>query len=93
MKMKGMHCTMLQDVCCKLRTIIERENHKLKEEMILCLMDLVKHENPHACGADEEWTNLVDMGGLWYVKSTTYQLFCGIECIKCPFEALTAFQG
>ena len=67
-------------VCRKLRTKIERENHKLKEEMILCLMDLVKDQNPHPCGADEEWTNLVDRGGLWHVKSTTYQLFCAIEC-------------
>ena len=66
-------------VCRKLRTKIERGNHELKEEMVLCLMELVKDENTHACGANEEWTNLVDRGGLWHVKGTTYQLFCAIE--------------
>ena len=29
-------------MCRKLQTKIERENHDLKEELILCLMDLVK---------------------------------------------------
>ena len=33
-------------VCRKLRTKIERENHDLKEELILCLMDLVKDASP-----------------------------------------------
>ena len=64
-------------VCRKLRTKIERENHDLKEEMVLCLMELVKDGD--VCETDEEWTNLVDRGGLWHVKTTTYQLFCAIE--------------
>ena len=34
-------------VCHKLRTKLERENHELKEEMILCLMDLVKNTRIH----------------------------------------------
>ena len=72
-------CYVAGYVCRKLRTKIERENHELKEEMVLCLMDLVKDENTRACGTDEEWTNLVDRGGLWHVKGTTYQLFCAIE--------------
>ena len=72
-------CYVAGYVCRKLRTKIERENHELKEEMVLCLMDLVKDENTRACGTDEEWTNIVDRGGLWHVKGTTYQLFCAIE--------------
>ena len=64
-------------VCRKLRTKIERENHDLKEELILCLMDLVKDASP--CEDDEEWTSLVDRGGLCHVKNTTHQLFCAIE--------------
>ena len=73
-------CYVAGYVCRKLRTKLERENHELKEEMILCLMDLVKDKNPHARESDKEWTNLVDRGGLWHIKSTTYQLFYAIEC-------------
>ena len=64
-------------ICCRLCTKIERENHKPKEEIVLCLMELVKDEDSHE--TDEEWTNLVYRGGLWHVKATTYQLFCAIE--------------
>jgi len=65
----------------KLRTKIERENHELKEEMVLCLMELVKDGDLRGSdiGDDEEWTNLVDRGGLWHVKATTHQLFCALE--------------
>jgi len=68
-------------ICRKLRTKIERENHELKEEMVLCLMELVKDGDLRGSdiGDDEEWTNLVDRGGLWHVKATTHQLFCAIE--------------
>ena len=38
-------------ICRKLRTKIERENHELKEEMVLCLMELVKDGELY--GADE----------------------------------------
>jgi len=41
-------------------------------------MDLVKGDE-NTCEDDEEWTNLMDRGGLWYVNSTTHQLFCAIE--------------
>ena len=27
----------------------------------------------------EDWTNLVDWGGLWHVKETTFQLICSLE--------------
>ena len=32
-----------------------------------------------ACENDEEWTKKIDMGGLWYVKEKTFQVFCAIE--------------
>jgi len=31
------------------------------------------------CETDEEWTRKQDRGGLWYLKDTTFQLFCAIE--------------
>jgi len=32
-------------ICRQLRTKIERTNHKLKEELVLCLMDMTKDRN------------------------------------------------
>lgn len=74
-------------VCRHLRRKIERGNHKLKEELVLCLMALVRSGNDEECGPDEEWTRMLDRGGLWYVKETTYSLFLVIEeearqCLK-----------
>ena len=65
-------------LCRHLRKNLERENHELKEEMILCLMALTK-DKPEEVDETEEWTKKVDRGGLWYVKETTFQLFYAIE--------------
>ena len=66
-------------VCRHLRKKIEKENHEFKEEMVSCLMQLVRDKNSQECETDEQWTKRVDRGGLWYVKETTFQLFCAIE--------------
>lgn len=68
-------------VCRHLRKKIERENHELKEEMILCLMELLKDKSSsgEVCETDEEWMKRIDRGGLCCVKETTFQLFCAIE--------------
>ena len=41
-------------------------------------MELTR-SNDDLCETDEEWTRKQDRGGLWYVKETTFQLFCTIE--------------
>lgn len=41
-------------------------------------MELVKDKNS-TCENDEDWTRKMDRGGLWYVKETTFQVFCAIE--------------
>lgn len=68
-------------VCRHLRKKLETENHELKEEMILCLTELIKDKSStrEACETDEEWKKKIDRGGLCYVKETTFQLFCAIE--------------
>lgn len=66
-------------ICRHLRKKIEKENHELKEELVLCLMQLVRDKNSEDCETDEEWTKRVDRGGLWYIKETTFQLFYTIE--------------
>ena len=74
-------------ICRHLRKQLERGNHDMKEELVLCLMELTTNKDSHATNTDEEWTRRVDRGGLWYVKNTTYLLFVAIEeevrkCLK-----------
>ena len=66
-------------VCRHLHQKLERGNDPLKEEMILCLMGLVKNCSDETVGTSEDWTILVDRRGLWYVKETTYALFLSLE--------------
>ena len=75
-----------------LRKKIERSRHPLKEELVLFLMDLVKDDSGDAdedVGTAEEWTNIIDRGGLWHVKSTTYSFFLAVEEeIRCHLSSL-----
>ena len=77
-------------VCRHLRKKIERESHELKEELILCLMALVKDRSSEECGNDEQWSMMMDRGGLWHVKETTYALLLSIEGeMRCCLRTLT----
>jgi len=62
--------------CRHLCKKIEKENDEIKEEMVLCLMTLIKDRDESGCETDEKWANSLDRGGLWHVKESTYQLFC-----------------
>ena len=67
-------------VCRHLRSKLEKSNCSAKEELILCLMTLTKGGNfEEDLGADEEWTELIDRGGLWHIKENTFHLFCALE--------------
>ena len=55
-------------ICRHLRKQLERGNHAMKEELVVCLMELTKDRDSDKCDFDEEWTVRVDRGGgLWYV--------------------------
>ena len=74
-------------ICRHLRKQLECSSHEMKEELVLCLMEMTTKKDPTALNTDEEWTVRVDRGGLWYVKNTTYLLFVAIEeevrrCLK-----------
>ena len=68
-------------ICRHLRKKIQRSrgDAKSKEEMMICLMQLVRNKETEEHGTDEEWTNLMDRGGLFHVKEITFQLFRAIE--------------
>jgi len=70
-------------ICRHLREKLERGSHPFKEEMVLCLMELVKSDqDADQVGLDEEWTDLLDRGGLWRVKECTYQFFRAVEDVS-----------
>ena len=68
-------------VCRHLKVKLEKSNNPLKEDLIQCLKCLTQDTNcgGSESGAAEEWTNLVDRGGLWRVRDTTFQVFCALE--------------
>ena len=44
--------------------------------------------DPSTC---EEWTDLVDRGGLWHLRETTFQLLCALEEeIRTHLDALSS---
>jgi len=47
--------------------------------MILCLASLVKDGNSEEYGTDEEWLELMDRGGLYHVKETTFSCFVPLK--------------
>ena len=49
-------------VCRHLRKKIEASSHPLKEDMVLCIMTMVKDFNTLLSGPCEEWTDLVACG-------------------------------
>ena len=59
---------------------IGKSNHSLKDDIRSCCQKLVKEDCiPHDQSTCEEWTDLVDRGGLWHVRETTFQLLCALE--------------
>ena len=59
---------------------VKKSSHELKGDITDCLVQLVlgKQEDCEQ-GTAEEWTNLLDRGGLWHVRKTTFQVFYALE--------------
>ena len=59
-------------------------------------MALVKDRGSEECGSDEQWTMMMDRGGLWHIKETTYALLLSVEeeirCLKNLNYSLTTIQ-
>ena len=83
---------MLLVLCAKrLHKKIERSKHDNKEEMVQCLMALIKDKNSRTCGNSEEWIVKVNRGGLCRIKEATFNVFLAIEeelkeCLKTLTE-------
>ena len=72
-------------ICRHLRQKLERESHPFKEEMVLCLMELIKDQNTEQHRIDEDWTDLRDRGALWHIKETTYRFFVPLKMLSEMF--------
>ena len=75
-------------VCRHIRKKIEASNHPLKEEMTLCLMTMVKEKSDTTSGPCEEWTDLVDRGGLWHIRENTHSFFLCLEEVRVHLQSL-----
>jgi hypothetical protein len=62
----------------KVRSKLKRLSTPNKDEMILCLAEMYGDEWDEEMGT-EDWTNLIDRGGLWHVNDQAYNLFYAIE--------------
>ena len=79
--------TFIESSSCKDLGIVFYQFTYLAKPLVLCLMELTADKDSDVTNTDEEWTQRVDRGGLWYVKNTTYFLFVAIEeevrkCLK-----------
>ena len=58
---------------------IKESSHELKEDMNDCLMKMVLCEGESEGKKDEEWIDLIDRGGLWHVRESTFRVFFALE--------------
>ena len=69
-------------ICRQLRKRLERESHEFKEEMFICLMEMIKKsdDKDEMHGDDEEWTELIDRGGHTLAcQRNNIPIFCAVE--------------
>ena len=67
---------VVRHICKK----VKKSSHESKADITDCLMQLVLGgQDDDDEGTAEEWTNLVDRGGLWHVRET---VFPGLLCLR-----------
>ena len=60
-----------------LRSKLERSSHPLKEELILCMLDLTDEDG--VADESQDWLQEIDRGGLKHVNSNMYLLMAAME--------------
>ena len=79
--MKVVRCSILQVMFVDIK--IERESHDLKEEMIPCLVELVKDKTTKDQKTSKEWIDLIDRGGLCHVKEAV------VSCLRVSSQEMS----
>ena len=57
---------------------LKKSAHPLKDELQLCLLDLLDDGDEEG-GTAEEWVNLIDRGGLKCINESTFQVMVAME--------------
>ena len=62
-----------------LKKRLTKSAHPMKDELTLCLLDLLQDEKEDNIFDSSDWINIVDRGGLKHVNNATYHVFLGME--------------
>jgi len=62
-----------------LKKKLSKSTHPLKEDLQLCVLDLLDDGDEEASGS-QDWVDLIDRGGLTCVNNTTFEVFLAMEC-------------
>ena len=60
---------------------LRKSAHPLKEELTLCLFELVDDDGDDSHDESQDWVNMIDRGGLKHVNNTTYMVFASMELV------------
>ena len=65
-------------VCRNVTGKLKRAKSSNNQELVDCISRLTKIDDEE-CGHAEEWTKLVNRGGLWKLREPTFKVFCAFE--------------
>ena len=75
---------------------IKKKNHPSEKELLCCAQQLLKGGQQATDSIDpgttEDWTDLVDRGGLWHIRETTFHVFCALEEETRPYVGALCSQ-
>ena len=74
-------CALRYAAGCVLRMLkkkLKKSTHPLREDIQLCLLDLLDDGDEEG-GESNEWVQLINRGGLTLVNNTTFELFVAME--------------
>ena len=80
-------------LCCRVY-LLRKSKAANSKELLDCMTTLVRGDKEECDGENEEWTFLIDRGGLWKIKENTFKVFCALEEeIRLSLRQLILEQG
>ena len=79
--MKQMYSDMLRDIYIARHVSKKIQNNNLPsgKDLYSCAQQLIKVTDSNNNEAAEDWAYLVDRGGLWHIRKTTFHVFCALQ--------------
>ena len=66
-------------VCRNISGKLRKSKASNSKELLNCVTTQVRDDKEKCDGEGEEWTKLIDRGGLWKVKGNNFKVFCAME--------------